>query len=53
MVRKVIKYLPRNKGNGWKIQKLHELLHIVEDLVAFGSAKNFDTGIYESRLIHT
>jgi hypothetical protein len=52
MLNKVIVTLPRVEGNGWKIQKLHELLHIPEDVQNFGSPKNFDTGIMENRLIH-
>jgi hypothetical protein len=43
---------PRNEGNGWKLQKLHELLHLPIDVTNFGSPKNFDTGIMENRLIH-
>jgi hypothetical protein len=43
---------PCNEGNGWKLQKLHELLHLPIDVTNFGSPKNFDTGIMENRLIH-
>jgi hypothetical protein len=43
IIRKIIEYLPRQNGNGWKIQKLHELLHIVEDILSFGSANFFNT----------
>ena len=43
---------PRNEGNGWKLQKLHEILHLPVDVTNFGSPKNFDTGIMENRLIH-
>ena len=43
---------PRNEGNGWKLQKLHEILHLPIDVTNFGSPKNFDTGIMENRLIH-
>jgi hypothetical protein len=52
MIRLVKKVLPRDIGNGWKIQKLHELLHIPFDVENFGSPKNFDCGIWENRLIH-
>jgi len=44
--------LPRKDGNGWCIQKFHELLHVSSDIEMFGSPKNFDTGIMENRLIH-
>lgn len=43
---------PRESGNGWRLQKFHELLHLPYDISNFGSAKNFDTGIMENRLIH-
>ena len=52
MMKSIIEVFPRNEGNGWNIQKLHELLHIPTDIMNFGSPKNFDTGIYENRLIH-
>jgi hypothetical protein len=52
MIRLVRFVLPREQGNNWKIQKLHELLHIPEDVDNFGSPKNFDCGILENRLIH-
>jgi hypothetical protein len=52
MIRLVKTVLPRKDGNNWKIQKLHELLHIPEDVENFGSPKNFDCGILENRLIH-
>lgn len=43
-------YLPRKTGNGWKLQKVHDLLHLAEDTDRFGSARNFDAGIGESHL---
>jgi hypothetical protein len=52
MLKKIKEVLPREEGNGWKIQKFHELLHIPYDISNFGSPKNFDTGIMENRLIH-
>jgi hypothetical protein len=52
MIRLVRSVLPREEGHKWKIQKLHELLHIPEDVDNFGSPKNFDCGILENRLIH-
>jgi hypothetical protein len=52
MIRLVRLVLPREDGNNWKIQKLHELMHIAEDVENFGSPKNFDCGILENRLIH-
>ena len=52
LLNKVKFTLPREEGNGWKIQKFHELMHIPYDVNKFGSPKNFDTGIMENRLIH-
>jgi hypothetical protein len=55
-IRKMLQLLktvfPRDIGHGWKLQKFHELLHLPIDISNFGSAKNFDTGIMENRLIH-
>jgi hypothetical protein len=44
-------YIPREEGNGWHIQKFHELLHVPIDVMNFGSPNNFDTGRFENRLI--
>jgi hypothetical protein len=52
MLNAIKKVLPRNSGYGWRIQKFHEHLHLVEDIDMFGSPKNFDTGIWENRLIY-
>jgi len=43
-------YTPRKKGNGWKLQKLHELLHLALDIERFGPPSNFDAGPNESGL---
>jgi hypothetical protein len=43
-------YVPRKKGNRWKIQKFHDLLHLPEDMDRWGSAKNFDVSALESAL---
>ena len=52
MIREIKTVIPRTEGNGWNLQKFHELLHIPVDVMNFGSPKNFDTGIYENRLIY-
>lgn len=44
--------LPRFQGNGWKIQKFHEMLHLPRDMHAFGSPANYDTGPCENALIY-
>ena len=40
----------RNSGNGWKLQKFHDMLHVAEDIDRFGAAANFDAGPGESML---
>src|SRR5687767_7488227 len=47
MANQIIKLMPRNTGNGWDIPKLHELLHIVMNIVLFGAACNVHTGPQE------
>jgi hypothetical protein len=37
-----IMYCPRQEGNNWKLQKLHELLHFPLILFFFCHAENFD-----------
>jgi hypothetical protein len=37
-------FYPRTKGHGWKLQKLHEMLHLVLALVEYCHATNFDAG---------
>jgi hypothetical protein len=44
--------LPRNEGNGWRIQKFHEMLHVPDDIVRFGSPRNTDAGPGERSLKH-
>jgi len=51
MLRSIKMYIPREEGNGWQIQKFHELLHIPIDVMNYGSPNNFDTGRFENRLI--
>lgn len=41
---------PRAEGNGWKLQKFHEILHIPREMSRFGSPANWDAGIGESSL---
>lgn len=43
-------YTPRKKGNGWKLQKFHDLLHLAKDIERFGPPANFDAGPHESGL---
>ena len=46
----VVEFIPRMTGRGWFIQKIHEMLHVVPDMTEFGSAMNFDCGVWESLL---
>ena len=43
-------FMPRTKGNGWRLQKFHDLLHLAEDTKRFGPAPNYDAGPHESGL---
>ena len=44
LVHKIVTLCPRKDGNKWKLQKLHDLLHLVFGLYLFVHAKNFDAG---------
>ena len=35
------KSIPRATGNGWKLAKMHELLHLLDSMACFGAATNF------------
>jgi hypothetical protein len=50
LVVQIITYCPRQEGNKWKLQKLHELLHFPLMLFLFCHAKNFDAGTGERHL---
>jgi hypothetical protein len=50
LVAQIIMYCPRQEGNKWKLQKLHELLHFPLMLFFFHHAKNFDAGTGERHL---
>ena len=43
-------YMPRKAGNGWNLQKLHDLMHLAENMGRFASCRNFDCGPLESAL---
>ena len=42
MMARLLTYCPRSEGNGWKLQKLHELLHLILHLLSFVHSSNFD-----------
>jgi hypothetical protein len=50
LVAQIITYCPRQEGNKWKLQKLHELLHFPLMLFFFRHAKNFDAVTGERHL---
>ena len=43
-------FVPREEGNGWNLQKFHELLHLAKNIDSYGSPLNFDAGIEEKGL---
>jgi hypothetical protein len=44
MLQNLTDCIPRLKGRGWDIPKLHEQLHVAETILLFGSHKNIHTG---------
>jgi hypothetical protein len=50
LISMIVSRIPRAKGNGWDLQKLHELLHIPLDMTMFGCPSNWDAGPGESSL---
>jgi len=42
---------PREDMNGWKLQNIHDMLHIVRDIENFGSPKNVVATPNENKLI--
>jgi len=46
-------FTPCNHGNGWKLQKFHEILHVPMDIYMFGSPQNYDNSPTEHGLIET
>ncbi len=41
----------RQDKNGWRLQKYHDLLHIVEDIENYGSPNNVDAAPNKNNLI--
>jgi len=40
-------------GNGWKLQKFHEHLHLPVDIYMLGSLHDYDNSLIENGLIET
>ena len=47
LLRQIIKFDPRTKGNAWKLSKIHEQMHVVENIVLYGAHRNVHTGLQE------
>jgi hypothetical protein len=43
----VINLVPRTTGNSWEVPKLHEQLHVAENILLFGAPRNVHTGPQE------
>jgi hypothetical protein len=44
----IVDTVDRTEGLGMKLTKVHSVLHTPDDICTFGSAKNWDTGPFES-----
>lgn len=51
MMNQIKKFAPRKDKNGWRLQKFHDLLHIVRDIENYGSPNNIDAAPNENNLI--
>jgi len=51
MMNRIKTYAPRQDKNGWRLQKFHDLLHIVRDIENYGSPNNVDAAPNENNLI--
>jgi hypothetical protein len=47
-VKKFVNTVNRNDGYGMKLVKVHSVLHVPDDVLMFGSGKNWDSGPSES-----
>jgi len=45
------KSIPCKESNGWKLQKFHDMLHILRDMKMFGSSQNWDASPGEHILL--
>ena len=51
MMQQIKKFAPRKDKNGWRLQKFHDLLHLVRDIENYGSPNNIDAAPNENNLI--
>jgi hypothetical protein len=42
LMKLIVKQLPRDSGNGWKVSKLYEIKHIVRFVTAFGALRGYN-----------
>ena len=47
LLKEIITLMPRTKGNNWEIVKIHEQLHVAENIVLYGAHGNVHTGPQE------
>ena len=52
MMLQLNRLLPRKDGSGWNITKVHELLHIADDIEHFGALDNTNTSLQEKNHIY-
>jgi len=50
MMHRMVLFAPRREGHGWKIQKVHDILHLLVHCDHFGSPDNFDCSHNERQL---
>ena len=50
MMSEIKENAPREDKNGWRLQKFHDLLHVVRDIDNFGSPNNVDASPNEKNL---
>jgi len=53
LLNSIKEFTPRNHGNGWKLHKFHEHLHLPMDIYMSGSPQNYDNSLTEHGLIET
>ena len=47
LLKEIITLIPRSTGNYWEIVKIHEQLHVPENIDLFGAHRNVHTGLQE------
>ena len=48
LMNEVMKAIPRTEGYGWKLSKVHEQLHAIEQMLDYGSVMNYNASTGES-----